>query len=90
MALFGFGGRRPPVDTSARDAVAAWVRRIGRLEADVLVKVSEIVCADPACPGMETVILVMRPGHPTRAVKVARALPEVTEDDVAAALHPAA
>jgi hypothetical protein len=32
---------------------------------------NEIVCPDPACPGTETVILVMVPSRPTRACKVA-------------------
>lgn len=87
MALFGFGTRRPPVDQGARDAVIAWVRRLAGFDTGVLVKVNEIVCADPACPGMETVILVMAPRRPTQAFKVARPLAEVTQADVAAALH---
>ena len=47
---------------------------------------NEIVCADPACPGTETVILVMAPGRPARAVKVAKPMAAVTEADVASAL----
>ena len=88
MALFGFGTRRPPADQGAREAVIGRVRRIGAFDEGVIVKVSEIVCADLACPGMETVILIMVPGHPTRAVKLARAMAEVTDADLAAALHP--
>jgi len=89
MALFGFGSRRPPADQGARDEIIAHVRRIGGFDDAVIVKVSEIVCADPTCPGLETVILVMVPGSATRAVKVARAMAEVTEADIDAALHPA-
>ena len=59
--------------------------RCGGLEAAVTVKASEIVCADPACPGIETVILILAPGRPTRALKVPRSLPEVTEADILAA-----
>lgn len=47
---------------------------------------SEIDCADPGCPGLETVILLMPPGGKGRAVKVGKPMAEVTEQDVAAAL----
>ncbi|HEY8565981.1 MAG TPA: hypothetical protein VIL65_10810 [Beijerinckiaceae bacterium] len=50
--------------------------------------VNEIVCPDPACPGYETVILVMAPGQPTRAAKIPKLVDEVTEQDVRAALVP--
>lgn len=30
--------------------------------------VNEIACVDPGCPGVETVVLVMRPGERTRAL----------------------
>lgn len=90
MALFGFGGRRPPADRGIRDAIIAWVRHVGRFDADVTVTVNEIACAHPVCPGTETVILVMVPGCPTRAVKVARAMVEVTEADIEALLGPTA
>ncbi|KQT76650.1 hypothetical protein ASG51_07205 [Methylobacterium sp. Leaf465] len=85
MALFGFGNRRPPADQEARAAIVDWVRRCGGLEEAITVKASEIVCADPACPGIETVILILAPGLPTRALKVGRPLPDVTEADIAAA-----
>lgn len=85
MALFSFGNRRPPADQGVRTRVVDWVRRCGGFDAAVTVKASEIVCADPACPGVETVILILVPGRPTRALKVARPLPEVTEADIAAA-----
>ncbi|NEU12291.1 hypothetical protein G3T14_09110 [Methylobacterium sp. BTF04] len=86
MALFGFGTRRPPTDQGARMAVADWVRALGGFDAAVVIKVNEIVCADPACPGTETIILVLVPGRPARAVKVARPVSEVTQADVALAL----
>lgn len=34
------------------------------------VTVNEIACADPGCPDIETVVLVMRAGEPTRAVRI--------------------
>jgi hypothetical protein len=54
--------------------------------ADWSVSVNEIVCADPACPGSETVILVMAPGRRSVALKVQKPMAETTEDDVAEVL----
>ena len=50
------------------------------------VTVSEIVCLDPACPGTETVILVMAPREKTRAAKVVKPAAEVMEPDLREAL----
>ena len=81
------GLRRRTADDQARaQAVKDLVRAALGAPADLALTVNEIICADPACPGTETVILIMRPGEKTRAVKIARPIAEVTRDDVAAAL----
>lgn len=84
MALFG--GRRPRPDASVRRRVEGWARVAGGFGPDTAMTVSEIVCADPACPGFETVILILTPGQPTRAVKVAGAMDTIDEAAVAAAI----
>ncbi len=71
MALFGISRGRARPDDGARAAVAQWARGEGGLGPETVVKVNEIVCADPACPGFETVILIMPPGRRTLAAKVA-------------------
>ncbi|MCJ2069653.1 hypothetical protein MKK75_12785 [Methylobacterium sp. J-030] len=48
-----------------RDLIAAL--QLG--DADALA-VNEIACADPGCPDMETIVLVMRAGQPTRALRI--------------------
>lgn len=85
MNLLGAFRRRPGPDAAARARVAEIARRLGGFGPEVSLTVNEIVCADPACPGTETVILVMAPGARSRACKVAKALDAVTEEDVAAA-----
>lgn len=87
-----FGGFWKTSTTSAAADQAA-LARIKRLTAELLalgeevtVSANEIVCADPACPGVETVILVMRPGERTRAYKVQAAAAEVSEAALKAAL----
>ncbi|GAB6844102.1 hypothetical protein HNR00_001666 [Methylorubrum rhodinum] len=83
MALFG---RRERPDAPARRRVEAWARAAGGYGPDTAMTVSEIVCADPACPGFETVILILAPNRPTRAVKVAGAVDALDEARVAAAV----
>ena len=80
MALFGFGRARP--DDAQRRRIAAWAREAGNFGEDTVLKVNEIVCSDPACPGFETVILVQEPGRRTEARKIAKPLGEVGEPDV--------
>jgi hypothetical protein len=87
LRLFGGGGPR------GRDEAKAAAERLKRLVRNLLglpeaaaVAVNEIICADPACPGTETVILVMKPGEKTRAYKLPMALAEVTDEALAGAL----
>lgn len=87
MSVFGFGrSARNRPDDGDRRRIEAWAREAAALnEADV-VKVNEVLCPDPACPGFETVILLMRAGQRTRAIKVAKPIAEVSQTDVARAV----
>ncbi|MGC5779286.1 hypothetical protein [Methylobacterium sp. NFXW15] len=51
---------------------------------DDSLSVNEIACADPGCPDMETIVLVMRVGQPTRALRVRKVMEDVTDADIAA------
>lgn len=83
--LFGPRHReRGVAEREAAERIKAAARAV--LGMGVEVTVSEIECLDPACPGVETVLLVMRPGERTRAVKIARAMTAVSLDEVRAAL----
>jgi hypothetical protein len=77
---------RPAPNPEAMRRVKHWIREELRLPPDTAFAVNEIVCTDPGCPGIETVILVMAPGVKTRAYKVQKALDEVTEQDIGEAL----
>ena len=61
------------------DLIAA----LGLVAADSLA-VNEIACADPGCPDMETIVLVMRAGEPTRALRIRRPMEEVGTEEIAA------
>lgn len=81
---FRLGRPRPERESVAR--VKGWARAALGADEEVALTVNEIACLDPGCPGLETVILVMRPNERTRAAKVPKPLDEVTEADVRAAL----
>ena len=91
MALLGaflrgaFGLPKP--DREAIERVKGWAHAALGAPDGTSFAVNEIACADPGCPGIETVILVMEPGAKTRACKVAKPLDEVTEEDVREALQ---
>jgi hypothetical protein len=91
VALFGafmrgsFGLPKP--DRQAVERVKELARSALQVSPDTAFAVNEIVCKDPGCPGLETVILVMEPGRKTRALKVPKPLDEVAEQDILAALE---
>ncbi|HEX2553552.1 MAG TPA: hypothetical protein VHL98_07625 [Microvirga sp.] len=85
MRLGAFWRGRPKADSEAAARVKAWTRAALGAPDDTALAVNEIACTDPACPGIETVILVMEPGRKTRALKLAGALDAVTEAEVRAA-----
>lgn len=76
----------PKRDREAVGRVKALARAAGSFPPETAFAVNEIACADPSCPGIETVILVMEPGVKTRAFKIPKPLDDVTEQDVRAAL----
>lgn len=85
MPLFFRAKTEDPARTDASRRVAALVRAELALAEDDAVTVSEIDCGDPACGGAETVVLVMRAGRKTEAVKLMMPMATVTGADVAAA-----
>lgn len=88
MRLFGSRAREDRASRRTQtDRVAAWALSAGNFAEGTVVRASEIVCADPLCPGIETVLLVMEPDRPTRAVKLGGPAADVTQEDVASALR---
>jgi hypothetical protein len=82
IAASPFARRRSPDCAEASAAIKAWVRERFALKERSSVTVSEIVCRDPACPGVETVILIMDAGVKTRMVRITRPILAVTVTDI--------
>ncbi len=86
LGLWKSGSVAPSADKAALARVKEMVRTLLALSDDVTVSVNEIVCADPACPGSETIILVMAPGQRTKAYKVQMQAADVTDEAIRSAL----
>jgi hypothetical protein len=87
MARFFFNRRgQDPETADASRRLTTLVRDILALSEDDGVTVSEIACSHPECGDAETVVLVMRVGRRTEAVKVLKAMRLVTEDELRKAL----
>lgn len=87
LGLFGKGSADKASTDKAQaqeqaGRIKALMREILGLSDAAAIAVNEIICADPACPGTETVILVMNPGEKTKAFKLAMAIAEVTREAV--------
>jgi pantothenate kinase type III len=92
FGLFGKPETRKGGDAKAEAKATAerlkvQVRELLDLPETAAIAVNEILCADPACPGNETVILVMKPGEKTRAYKLQMAMAKVTPEALAEALR---
>ncbi len=86
FGLFGRGDAAKAETKAAAESLKGQVRALLGLPETVAIAVNEILCADPGCPGTETVILVMKPGAKTQAFKLQMAMAEVTAEALAEAL----
>lgn len=80
---------RSEAETTATAHIKTQVLAILGLPPHAVIGVNEIICTDPACPGTETVILVMMPGEKTRAFKSPLAIADMTDEALRMALQPA-
>lgn len=79
--LFGrFKPEKPDAEVIAR--IKKSMAELLDLPEGTTLAVNEIICRDPACPGMETIILVMEPGKKTRAYKVNKSIDVVARADL--------
>lgn len=86
LGLFGKDKARKTEAAEAAARIKAETRTLLDLPEQAAIAVNEILCADPACPGTETVILVMNPGEKTRAYKAQLPMAELTREELARVL----
>jgi hypothetical protein len=85
--MWKLGRRRDEAADQAQARMKALVLAALGGDPGIGISVNEIICADPSCPGTETVILVMVPGKQTAACKVAKPMSDTTDDDIRDALR---
>jgi hypothetical protein len=57
---------------------------------DTVISISEHDCGDPGCCGTRTAVLILRAGHPTKAIAIEKPIRSVTRVDLSEALAPLA
>jgi hypothetical protein len=72
--------------TNAALDLTLQVRAILDVDDEAVVSVSEHDCGDPECGGLQTVILLLRSGQPTKAVRIAKRSESITRNDLSEAL----
>ncbi len=80
IAMLGFA-KKSPVRDAALDRVREWTRARFALAAEETIMVSEIACAVPGCPPIETHVVFWTPAG-RHHFKIFKPLAEVAEDDV--------
>jgi hypothetical protein len=86
MVLFSKGGSGGQRRRDAAYALMLQARNVLGADDDTVISVREHDCGDPDCGPARTVVLVLRPGRPTEAVKIDKPIERVTETDLSAAL----
>jgi hypothetical protein len=76
--------KRAKSDPMQSQKVKDWVREIFQIAEDTTVMVTELQCAEPGCPPLETVIAILKAGNARTQHKLHKSLAEVTHADVAA------
>jgi hypothetical protein len=72
----------PPEHVAALDRVKEWTRERFRLTDDTAILVSQIACALPGCPPIETVVAFWTQGDRRHQFKMFKPVGDVVPDDL--------
>ncbi len=78
-------GARPGPSPQLRE-LRRTVRRLLALDDDTAVVVRQLICAEPGCPPLETIIAVLPMNGRARRWTLRTTTEQITEDDLRAAL----
>jgi nitrate reductase delta subunit len=71
-----------PLCLAAMESIQAWTRRRFRLGPEAAVLVSEVVCARPLCPPLETVVAFWTNDEKRHQFRLAKPLLDIAYDDI--------
>lgn len=74
--------KNSPAQLQSLARVKAWTRTRFALAGDDVVMVTELACALPGCPPLETVVAFWCNGNTRHHFKIFKRVNEVTEDDL--------
>jgi nitrate reductase delta subunit len=74
--------RKRPEHLAAVDRVRDWTRERFKLPEDAAIMVTEVTCALPGCPPLETVVAFWTAADTRHHFKVFKPVAEVVEDDL--------
>ena len=74
--------RKRPEHLAAVDRVRDWTRERFKLPDDAAIMVTEVTCALPGCPPLETVVAFWTASDTRHHFKVFKPVAEVVEDDL--------
>ena len=74
--------RKRPEHLAAIDRVRDWTRERFKLPDDAAIMVTEVTCALPGCPPLETVVAFWTAADTRHHFKVFKPVAEVVEDDL--------
>jgi nitrate reductase delta subunit len=74
--------KKPRVSKEALERVKHWTRTRFRLGEEAAVFVSEVACAVPGCPPLETVVAFWTEAEKRHHFKIFKPVAEVVEDDL--------
>jgi hypothetical protein len=80
--MLGSFTRKTPEQLQALDQVSAWTRERFALPAEAVVSVSELACALPGCPPLETVVAFWMPDGLRHHFKLFKQARHVMPDDL--------
>ena len=81
-----FRSKRSAGRVNAALELTLQVRTILDVDDDTVVSISEHDCGEPGCSGTRTVVLLLHPGQPTKAIKIEKPMESVSHADLTAAL----
>ena len=82
LTLAGSSRKKGPDQLAAIRQVKEWVRERFSLDEDVAISVSELACATPGCPPVDTVVAFWTAPDVRHHFRIFKAAQDVTEDDL--------
>jgi nitrate reductase delta subunit len=80
--MLGFITKKSPEHLQALDQVKTWTRERFKLPHDAAIFVTEVACALPGCPPLETVVAFWPNSEKRHHFKIFKPVQEVAPDDL--------